>query len=311
MQNLVGLIAQYGLWFVGLHVFIEQAGVPLPVYPTLIVAGALVAHADYSTAQLLLVAVSAALLADLGWYFAGSRFGRPVLRTLCRISLSPDSCVRQTETIYLRWGAPSLLVARFIPGFGAVAAALAGAIHTRLWLFVLCDAAGALLWTGVAVALGLLFRNAVNDVLDVLEQLGKWGLVTVAAAFAIVIALKWWQRRRFYRQLRMARVSVEELSAMLERGERPAVLDVRPPASQSLSGRIPGAHTVSNDTLEQDFAALDKIVPDGEVIVYCACPNEASAALVAKKLLKLGYTHVRPLQGGIDAWIAAGYAVER
>jgi membrane protein DedA with SNARE-associated domain/rhodanese-related sulfurtransferase len=308
MQHLVGLIEQYGLWFVFLNVLLEQGGVPLPAYPTLIVASALLSHADYATGQLLGVAVLAALIADLGWYVSGTRLGRPVLRTLCRISLSPDSCVRQTESIFLRWGPSSLSVAKFIPGFGVVSTALAGAMRTPLTSFVLFDSIGAALWAGLAIGVGFLFRNAVNDVLVVLEQLGKWGMVTVVALFAAFILFKWWQRQRFYRQLRMARVSVEELNGMLERGERPTILDVRSQASQEIDGRIPGARAVSNETLEQDFAELE---PDGEVIVYCACPNEASAALLAKKLLRLGYTQVRPLKGGIDAWIAAGYAVDR
>jgi membrane protein DedA with SNARE-associated domain/rhodanese-related sulfurtransferase len=305
MQHLVGLIEQYGLWFVFLNVLVEQGGVPLPAYPTLIVASALLSRADYATGQLLGVAVLASLIADLGWYVSGSRLGRPVLRTLCRISLSPDSCVRQTESIFLRWGPSSLAVAKFIPGFGVVSTALAGAMRTPLVSFVLFDSIGAALWAGLAIAVGFLFRNAVNDVLAVLEQLGKWGLVTVVALFAAFILVKWWQRRRFYRQLRMARVSVEELNDMLGRGERPTILDVRSQASQEIDGRIPGARAVH---LEQDFSELEA---EGEVIVYCACPNEASAALIAKKLLRLGYTHVRPLKGGIDAWIAAGYAVDR
>lgn len=307
MQHLVGLIQQYGLWFVFLHVLVEQFGVPLPAYPTLIVASALIGHADYSIGQLLLTAVLAAMIADLGWYFSGSRVGRSVTRTLCRISLSPDSCVRQTESIYLRWGPPSLSLAKFIPGFGVVSTALAGAMRTPLAQFVLFDGVGALLWVGVAVIVGYVFRDAVNDVLDVLEQFGKWGLVAIVAFFGMFILMKWWQRRRFYMQLRMARVSVEELSKMLELGERPTILDVRSHAAQA-DGRIPGARAVSDQTLEQEFGGL---TPEGEVIVYCACPNEASAAIIAKKLLALGYTHVRPLKGGIDAWIAAGYAVER
>ena len=190
MQQLISLLEQYGLPFVFLHVLAVQAGIPLPAYPTLIVAGALIAHANYDVYQLLLAAVLGSVIADLGWYLAGSRLGRPVLRTLCRISLSPDSCVRQTESIYLRWGAPSLLVAKFIPGFAAVATTLAGSMRTRLWVFVLFDALGALLWAGLAVALGVTFRDAVNDVIEALEQLGKWGLLAIIAAFALFVALK-------------------------------------------------------------------------------------------------------------------------
>ena len=308
MQQLVSLLEQYGLSFVFVHVLAEQAGVPLPAYPTLIVAAALSAHANYGVAQLLLVAVAASMFADFAWYLAGSRLGRPVLRTLCRISLSPDSCVRQTESIYLRWGAPSLLVAKFIPGFAAVATALAGSIGTRLWVFLLFDGLGALLWAGLAVGLGVAFQNAVNDVIDVLEQLGKWGLLAIIAAFALIVMLKWRQRRRFYRQLRMARISVGELRELLDQGALPVILDVRSPHAQRQHGRIPGAIAIDAQTLGETPFELSA---DGEVIGYCACPNEASAALVAKRLIQQGYTRVRPLLGGIDAWIAAGYAIER
>jgi len=308
MQQLVSVLEQYGLSFVFLHVLAEQAGVPLPAYPTLIVAGALIAHANYDVSQLLLAAVAASMIADFGWYLAGSRLGRPVLRTLCRISLSPDSCVRQTESIYLRWGAPSLLVAKFIPGFAAVATALAGSIGTRMWVFLLFDGLGALLWAGLAVGLGLAFQNAVNEVIEVLEQLGKWGLLAIIAAFALIVALKWWQRRRFYRQLRMARISVAELRDLLDQGKLPVILDVRSPLAQNQDGRIPGAIPIDAQTFRETTPELSA---DGEVIVYCACPNEASAALIAKRLIQQGYSRVRPLQGGMDAWIAAGYAIER
>jgi membrane protein DedA with SNARE-associated domain/rhodanese-related sulfurtransferase len=308
MQHLIELIESYGLSFVFLNVLIEQAGVPLPAYPTLIVAGALLARADYSSMQLLTAAVLASLVADLTWFHAGARYGRPVLRTLCRISLSPDTCVAQTEAIYSRWGAPSLLVAKFIPGFAAVATALAGSIGTRWPVFVLFDALGALLWAGVAVAVGSIFADAIADILDVLESLGEAGLLTIAGGFALVILSKWWQRQRFYRQLRIDRITVDELRAMLDAGLGPSLLDVRSALSQQRDGRIPGATALSGENLHQ--AALT-MAPEREIIVYCDCPNEASAALIAKQLMKLGFTRVRPLQGGLAAWIEAGYSVER
>jgi len=306
MRHLIALIEQYGLWIVFLNVLIEQAGVPVPAYPTLMVAGALLVHAGYSMPQVLAAAVAASLVADLAWFFAGARFGRPVLRTLCRISLSPDSCVRQTESIYARWGAPSLLVAKFVPGFSAVATALAGLVGTRWTVFALFDSLGALLWAGVAVAVGSIFSDAVRDILDVLEALGKAGLLVTLGAFGTVILLKLRQRQRFYRQLHMDRITVDELRAMLDDGRAPSVLDVRSVASQR-DGRIPGATAVDSQNLRQAIAAIK---PTGEVVVYCACPNDASAVSIARQLIKLGFSRVRPLQGGIDAWIAAGYVVD-
>jgi rhodanese-related sulfurtransferase len=47
------------------------------------------------------------------------------------------------------------------------------------------------------------------------------------------------------------------------------------------------------------------------VVVYCACPNEVTAAKVALQLRARGLRKVRPLAGGIDAWVSAGLAVDR
>lgn len=306
MEYLLHLIEQYGLLIVFVNVLLEQLGAPIPAYPTLVITGALASGGKYSAGLLLLTAVCAAVISDCAWYWAGKRFGRRIMKTLCRISLSPDSCVNQTESIYLRWGAPSLIVAKFIPGFASVASALAGTIGTRRLTFVFFDAIGAALWAGLAIFLGSLFSTAIDDLLNVLTELGKWGGLLIVCAFAAFIATKWWQRYRFFKSLRMARISVDELNGLLQQGASPVILDVRSALSQQ-SGRIPGAAVVNME--EMHAFALDAPT-DGEVIVYCACPNEASAARVAKILMQKGYNRVRPLAGGIDAWIAAGHTLE-
>jgi membrane protein DedA with SNARE-associated domain/rhodanese-related sulfurtransferase len=309
MTYLFDLIEQYGLILVFANVLMEQLGIPLPAYPTLVITGALLDRGDYSVAALLLTAVGASLIADYAWFSAGRSHGRKVTAVLCRISLSPDSCVRQTEMIYQRWGAPSLLVAKFIPGFASVASALAGTVGTRRATFILFDGLGAILWAGSAIYLGTLFRTTIADLLSILEALGKWGGVLLLLALASFIASKWWQRYRFLKSLRMARISVEELNQLLEQGQAPLIVDVRSALSQPID-RIPGAVVISVDDLSgANSEKFEKLIND-EVIVYCACPNEASAAVVAKKLMQRGYTRVRPLAGGIDAWIAAGYSVE-
>jgi len=307
MQFLIHLIEQFGLLLVFFNVLLEQLGLPLPAYPTLIVTGALVSRGDYSFSLLLITATVAVLIADFSWYLIGRRYGRRVMSTLCRISLSPDTCVNQTESIYSRWGPRSLLLAKFIPGFASVASALAGTVGTSRKTFLFFDAIGAALWVGLALFLGSLFSDAIDDLLDVLAELGKWGGLLIAAAFAAFIANKWWQRYRFFKELRMARVTVHELEQMLRDGQTPVVLDVRSALSQQ-DGRIPGAQLITLDDV--DAFALHQPL-DGEVIVYCACPNEASAARVAKLLKQRGYTRVRPLLGGMDAWVGAGYAIER
>lgn len=307
MTYLVNLIQQYGLLIVFANVFLEQVGLPLPAYPALLVTGALLSRGQYSAATLLLIAVMAALIADLFWYLSGRVYGRRVMARLCRISLSPDSCVRQTESIYLRLGPPALLFCKFIPGFASVSSALAGTVGTKSITFIVFDSLGAALWAGSAILLGSIFSSAVDELLNVLMQMGKWGSIFMVLALAAFIASKWWQRYRFIKSLRMSRISVDELDNMLKDGQKPAIIDVRPPHLQA-DGKIPGAITMSADTV--DAVVLDTPL-DGEVILYCSCPNEATAARVAKLLMNKGYSRVRPLTGGFDAWITAGLQTER
>lgn len=306
MQLLLSLIEQYGLWLVFFAVLIEQLGVPIPAYPVLIVTGAVSARGDYTVPAVIAVAVVACVIADLAWYHAGARLGRRVLRVMCRISLSPDSCVRRTESIYEKWGAPSLMAAKFVPGFAAVATSMAGIVRTRLSAFVFFDAIGAALWVTVGVLIGWQFRHAINDVLDVLDQAGRVGLAVIVLAFALFVVVKAWRRYAFHRQLRMSRVSVEELKRLLAHESPPLVVDVRTAAGRD-RGAIPGSVWVDMGAVEEGLARLP--ITD-EVIVYCACPNEASAALVAKRLIRQGFKRVRPLAGGIEAWVAAGNQVE-
>lgn len=307
MDFIITLIREHGVGIVFLNVLIEQLGAPIPAYPVMVVAAAIQGEGGVISGQWLLVAVAvtAALLADSVWFWLGRRFGRRVLARLCRISLSPDSCVQNTESLYGRWGPKSLLIAKFVPGFASIASALAGAVGTRPRHFVWFDGLGALLWVGSAVLLGGLFSTAVEDLLNVLAQLGFWGLLLVASALALFVARRWWMRRQVIRSLRMERLTVDELNRMLQRGESPIILDVRSGLAFA-EAHIPGAF--SYDPQDRQ-AALPEIDPETQVVVYCACPNEVSAARVAQLLHRAGLPKVRPLLGGLEAWVDAGHSV--
>ena len=306
MHLIVELAQRYGLSLVFATVLIEQIGLPIPSYPILIVTAALSSEGNFRVPQVIAAGVVACLLADFAWFRAGVRFGGRVLGLMCRLSLSPDSCVRQTESIYQRWGAPSLLVAKFVPGFGAVATAMAGVVGVSPLAFVFFDAIGATIWTGLAATLGWIFRNAVDDILQVIESAGRLGVAAIIGALALYLLVKFAKRQRLLRQLRMARISVDELDSMLKAEPPPLLIDVRSAISRE-GGFIPGSRWVEPRAPDEELRNLP--VSD-EVVVYCACPNEASAAVVAKRLMKAGFRRVRPLQGGIDAWIASGLPVE-
>jgi membrane protein DedA with SNARE-associated domain/rhodanese-related sulfurtransferase len=302
------LIAEYGLALVFANVLLEQLGLPIPAVPTLVVAGALSAEGEFSPLAAFGVAFVACMMGDVAWYLAGRRYGRRVMAFLCRVSLSPDSCVRQTEFRFERWGRLTLVLSKFIPGLSTIAPPLAGAMRLGWPSFLLLNSLGVVIWAGVAIGAGMAFHAQINEFIVRLEGLGTLAAEAVGVLLGGYIALKWWERRRFYRALRIARIGVADLRALMDGGKRPVVVDVRSPGARDLDPRfIPGA--LAMGAAEVD-GRLGELPADREIVFYCTCPNEASAAQVAKKLIGLGYTRVRPLHGGLDAWIAAGYEIE-
>jgi membrane protein DedA with SNARE-associated domain/rhodanese-related sulfurtransferase len=306
-QQLLLALSQYGLPVVVLNVLLNQIGLPLPAVPTLIVAGALAANGQLSIAALFSACVAACVIADCGWYLVGQIYGIRVLKTLCRISLEPDSCVSETQTRFERWGVNSLVIAKFVPGLATIAPPLAGAMRIGWLRFILLSTLAAALWVGAGLVGGMLFKSQIERFFVRLDHIGGIVLIGVLVMLAAYISVKWWERSRFYKMLRMARISVAELHELIRAGTAPLIIDVRSSTARKLEPQwIPGALNIS---LAQVPLHLKDLPRDRDIILYCTCPNEASAARVAKALMNQGFNHVRPLQGGLDAWRAAGYSV--
>ena len=267
VARLFELVIRYGVPLVALNVFLEQIGVPIPAVPTLIVAGALTRNGQLSSTHVLMASVAASLVADYAWFLLGRRYGYRVLQTLCRISLSPDSCVRETETRFEKWGLKSLLVAKFIPGFSTVAPPLAGAARRSTVAFLVYDGIGALIWASAAVAIGRAFHRAIARALDALENLGWWALVILSCGLALFIVVKWMERRRFLQRLRFARMTVDELKQLIDGGNAPVIVDVRTSSVRKRDPRrIPNAIVASASDIDREIAAIS---PDREIVLYC------------------------------------------
>jgi membrane protein DedA with SNARE-associated domain len=267
MNALYLQLLHHGLGVVFLNVFLEQIGLPIPALPTLIVAGSLAARGRLPLLGLLGMALLGSVLADTVWYLLGRWRGRKVLKTVCRISLSPDTCVRDTETLFERRGLVSLLFAKFIPGYNTVAPPLAGAMGTSLPAFLLWDALGSLLWIGSGVAAGWIFRGTVTRVLRDVETMGLWALALAGAVLFLVIAGKRRQRRRFHRLLHLARITVPELQRLIESGHAPAIVDVRMRSHRLADPRrIPGALRMTLEEIDERMAQLPR---DGDIVLYC------------------------------------------
>jgi membrane protein DedA with SNARE-associated domain/rhodanese-related sulfurtransferase len=299
MPNLIDMLQTYGVLIVFAIVLVEQIGLPIPAFPILIVAGALAVGGDISWPAALAVAVGACLISDFFWFRAGRLYGNRILRLLCKISLSPDYCVTQTEDKFNRYGPKSLVVSKFIPGFNIIASPMSGALGISTGRFLLFSMSGSLLWSGTGLAIGAYFYKSVDQVLLMLEDMGSTALIVLLSLLALFVAFKYVERRNFRRGMEVERISMLELADMIEAGQEPLIVDARSVTAQQLERPIPGALLYNASEASALMAGIPK---DRQIVVYCSCPNDQTAAFVAKQLLANGYRRARPLHGGLDAW---------
>lgn len=293
-------------------VLATSLGLPLPAMPTvLLVAAGLTLHPDVQVRILalsLLASICATLIGDTMWYLLGRRFGNKTLRLLCRLSLSRDTCVRQTEGVFSRYGVRVLAIAKFIPGLSMIAVPLAGAMRVRPAIFAGYDVLGAALWASVGLAVGTVFARHINLVLGLLARTGGRAAAVVLCAVAIYIAYRWWRRRSLLRLLETARIDVEQLYLLMHANPAPVLFDVRSHETRYLEPfMLPGAKVVEFNGALHAIERIDRHQP---LVVYCGCPNEVSAARYAQRLRSAGFDQVHVLRGGLDAWRAAGRVLE-
>jgi membrane protein DedA with SNARE-associated domain len=259
-------VSSYGPALLFLWVLVDQLGLPIPSLPALLAAGALARSAGLNPVELLGVAVAASLLADALWYEIGRRGGANVLHRLCRISLEPDSCVRVTEDLFARHGVRSLLIAKFVPGLSTVAPPLAGIFRMPFPRFLFFSALGALLWAGGSIVVGYVFSEQLQAIVSAVGRMGSWVGFALALVLAYVL-LKWFNRQRFLRSIRIGRVRPEELKAKLDAGEAIVVVDLRSSLDfEAEPETIPGALRINGEDLVNQHQRIPR---DRDVILFC------------------------------------------
>lgn len=307
MTELTSLVQHYGLALVFASAFIEQLGLPLPSYPVLLVAGALSYAGGDSLALIIAIGAAGTVLADLVVYAAGARFGRRALSLVCKLSLARDNCVRQTEARFARFGPRALLFVKFVPGFALVLIVLCGVTGLAIPTFLLLDGIGALVYVALPVVLGAVFHDAIDSALSAITRWGEYGTALVIGVLALYVIFRVVDRQLFIRRLRMARISMAELAGLIDAGQHPVIFDVRTNEARQREGIIPGS--ISAHPEEISLVAT-QYARDTEIIVYCSCPNEATAAAAALHLKRAGFKKIRPLLGGIEAWGNAGRPIQ-
>jgi membrane protein DedA with SNARE-associated domain/rhodanese-related sulfurtransferase len=300
MNETIDFLTQHGAMVLAAAVFAEQVGLPLPALPFLIAAGALVGTGQMALGMALVSAVLAAMAGDQVWFELGRRRGRLVLNWLCRISLEPTSCVRRTEDFFARHGVRSLIVAKFVPGFSTIAPPLAGIVGLTVPQYLLFNGLGTLLWVGTGIGLGIAFSDQLEDALAMSAQIGP--TVGLAVLMAVIGYVVYKAVHRYRADYRIPRVTVRQLVDKLAAGEAPIIVDLRALGARQEELGIPGAMALALDDL---VAKRHELSLERDVILYCACPRDASSVEGARRLRKLGFTRVWPLAGGLGAWNAA------
>ena len=308
MNDTLAFLVRHGTVVLIAAVFIEQAGAPLPAAPWLFAAGALVGAGKMNWMMALGGAALGSLLADAIWFYLGRRYGSHLLGLMCRISLTPDACVRRTQNVFTRYGMKGVVAAKFIPGLSTLAPPLAGSSGVAAPRFLLFDGMGSLLYVGCFLLVGVLFSHQLEQILAALASLGGNALGLISGFVAVYIGYKYFQRRRLLRELRVARITVDELHQKLEAGENPMILDLRSLSELDVDPAI--IRGALHMTMEEVEHRQQEIPRDRDIILYCSCPNEVSSARAAMLLRRKGITRVRPLLGGFDAWRERNYPTE-
>jgi membrane protein DedA with SNARE-associated domain/rhodanese-related sulfurtransferase len=302
------ILLTYGYYLIFGWVLLEQIGLPLPATPVLLAAGALSATEHMNFFSALLAGILACLIADLSWFLFGRRYGHYVLRLLCRFSLESTVCVRRTHDSFGKRGAYTLLFAKFVPGLSVVAPPVAGQTGMSLRRFLLFDAGGALAWVGTLLLAGRLFGDVIDKDPHVLDWLGRFGGILLILGILGFLGSRIYRSQSYLRKLRTARLEPIKLKEMMDAGQEVYIVDLRHPLELVPDPfTLPGAHHLSPDSLAARSAEIPQ---DRDIVLYCTCPSEATAAKTAMTLRKLGVERVRPLRGGFDEWKRLGFPLD-
>lgn len=268
MNDAVQVLVQYGYVVLFAFVLVEQIGLPIPAVPVLLGVGALAGAGRMSLALALGAVLLASLPPDLVWYELGRRRGGRVLGLLCRITLEPDSCVRRTENLFTQHGRRALLIVKFFPSLSPIASTLAGMVGVARWQFVALDSLGAIIWSWAWMGLGYVFSDALERVATQAARLGNYALLIAGAALASYVAIKFIQRQRFLRSLRIARITPDELKRRLDAGDGDlAIIDTRSALEVTTTPyAIRGAIWIAAEEIDQRHLEVPR---DRDIVLYC------------------------------------------
>lgn len=313
-MGLIGVIAHHGYAVTAIVLFLASAGVPLPVSLTLLAAGA-ASHHGLQLGVVLPLAWGASVAGDALLYAGGRYTGWWLLAWMCRLSLDPEGCIFRSADYFYQRGEKTLLIAKFVPGLGAVAAPLAGSLNMRFRRFLWLDTLGTIFYCTAWMMAGYVFSRFLKEIALGLEQAGHAVLLLVlllSIGYAVAF-LAFTIRARRYRKIE--RISAANLQQRLQAATPDRLVVIADVRSHGYYDpgmkRIKNSIRVEPNRLKEEIVALREFMaPECDIYLYCSCLRDTTSVRVAHTLQQ-EHCRVQVIQGGIKAWIRAGGEVER
>ena len=195
LEAIQELAREYGYWAVFLGISLENAGIPLPGETITLVGGFLAGSGELNYWLVLACTTSGAILGDNVGYWLGRWGGWPLLLRLARMFRFSESQLLPLKDEFTKNAARAVLFGRFITLFRIFAGPLAGMVEMSYGKFLLCNAAGALMWTTTIVSIAFFAGRVVS--LEVLAAgVAQFGAVALAVAVVVIVASWWWENRK-------------------------------------------------------------------------------------------------------------------
>ncbi|WNC93599.1 VTT domain-containing protein [Paraburkholderia sp. FT54] len=299
-------VSTWGGAVVFVNVLLTRLGVPIPAVPILLFAGSAIAAGTLSFWPVLGAAVLGALMGDGAWFTAGRLYGRKLIAALGRLSPAVDSKVDKARALFERFGVPLVSISKFVPGLALITPPLMGTTAVDARIYAAWDFAGAFAWAAFWLLGGAAAERQLHMLLDFVKARGGTVVDVLLATALVYLAFRLQQRRRARRRFADA-AAARAAAGGWRRIAPPKVLDARPQApSLEAPRRIPGALALDPNSQEQ----IDGALRTYDMVIYCICPDSATAVEITQRMRHNGYTRIRALRGGLDAWQRRGFPVE-
>jgi membrane protein DedA with SNARE-associated domain len=268
LDNLPHFLHTYGYLSLGMFLFLEATGFPIPGSLVLLTAGAACAQGLLHPAVAWTAALGATLTGDILLYLIGRYTGWGLLGFLCRISLNPESCILSTAGAFYKRGRKLLLFAKFVPGINTMAPPLAGTMNMSPDNFLVLDMGGATLYTTTFFAAGFVFSGFLTNMLTGARTLGsalEWLLGTGLVLYLAHRLRLLWTHRTMNASPRM---EVATVANLIQAGEEDAtIVDVRSHGYYNRDAvRIRGSIRLDPNSISDALAEMPK---GRKLFLYC------------------------------------------